>query len=70
MMTCLIASYSQAQTQVILARALNTPTWQYFNIKGEVIVDRRAPMYYQFTEDGFALVGEDIFTIIYFHNIV
>jgi hypothetical protein len=61
--TCLVLSYAQAQTYVILARAPKTD-WKYYNLQGEVIIDKRYALYYPFTEDGLAIAGKGNFVVL------
>lgn len=62
---CWIASNVHSQSYILLAREKDSSLWKYFNIKGEVVIDKRYPVYYQFTEDGIAVVGnEDLYKLI------
>lgn len=58
-----ISLHLNAQSYILLAREMNDH-WKYYNLKGEVLIDKKYPAYYKFNEDGFALVGKDDFTIL------
>jgi hypothetical protein len=59
----LIGSYAYAQSYIILART-DDGHWRYYNIKGEVLIDKKFSAYCQFSEDGVAVVDEELYTLI------
>jgi len=52
----LFGGYSNAQTYLILVKKKDSKTWQYANLKGEIVIDRKDPLCYEFSEDGIAVV--------------
>lgn len=46
----------QSQTYIIQAGLPGSGSFVYINIKGEVIIDRKDPVSYQFSEDGVAVI--------------
>jgi hypothetical protein len=53
-----ITNYVHAQTYIILART-DDGRWRYYDLEGKVIIDKKFPVYYPFTKDGVAVVGDE-----------
>ena len=53
----IIGGFINAQSYIIKAKPVGYKTWQYINIDGKVIIDRKDPVSYSFSEDGIAIVG-------------
>lgn len=49
----------QSQTYIIRAELPSTASVIYINIKGEIIIDRKYPVSYQFSEDGVAVICDE-----------
>ena len=55
----LILGQLQSQTYIIQAELSSSVSAVYINIKGEVIIDRKDPVSYQFSEDGVAVISDE-----------
>jgi hypothetical protein len=51
---CLTGYFLNAQNYIIQVKPVDSKTWKYANIKGEIIIDCNFPVSYQFSEDGIA----------------